>query len=242
MKVLVPDYYHRFHCIAGACRHSCCAGWEIDIDPQSLARYLQDPKMQKNISLEGTPHFILGPEDRCPYLNRDGLCDLILEKGEGELCQICADHPRFRNFWTGRIEMGLGLACEEAARIILFAPRRAELVELEAQGDGSPVSSGADASGELPEDEQWLLDLRQSMLDQVQGDGPDARLLEYLIFRHLADALYDGKLQERIAFIQRCYDDILDLWDASDGSHEALVECARAYSAEHEYNIQSEIE
>ncbi len=234
MKTIVPDYYKSFKCIAGACRHSCCAGWEIDIDPDSLKRYLQDDQMAAHISLEGTPHFRLLPDGRCPYLNDSGLCDLIIAKGEGELCQICADHPRFRNYWTDRIEMGLGLACEEAARIILFAPHRAELVTLE--DDGVPQ-----AAGDLPEDEQWLMNLRQSMMDQVQGDGPDARLLEYLIYRHLADALYDGRLEQRIAFIQRCYDDILDLWEASDMSPEAMVESARSYSAEHEYNIKSEI-
>lgn len=39
MKRVVPDYYADFACIAGACRHTCCVGWEIDIDPDSLRRY-----------------------------------------------------------------------------------------------------------------------------------------------------------------------------------------------------------
>lgn len=32
MKLRKPDYYDRFRCIAGACKDSCCIGWEIDID------------------------------------------------------------------------------------------------------------------------------------------------------------------------------------------------------------------
>ena len=32
MRIIAPDYYREFHCIADKCRHSCCIGWEIDID------------------------------------------------------------------------------------------------------------------------------------------------------------------------------------------------------------------
>lgn len=43
MKRVVPDYYADFACVAGACRHTCCVGWEIDIDPDSLRRYQAMP-------------------------------------------------------------------------------------------------------------------------------------------------------------------------------------------------------
>ena len=33
MKIIAPNYYPAFRCIADKCRHSCCIGWEIDIDP-----------------------------------------------------------------------------------------------------------------------------------------------------------------------------------------------------------------
>ena len=39
MKVIMPSYYPNFACIAGACRHSCCVGWEIDIDEDRLTEY-----------------------------------------------------------------------------------------------------------------------------------------------------------------------------------------------------------
>ena len=124
MNLHVPDYYPAFRCIAERCRQTCCAGWEIDIDGESLARYDRLPgdfgdRVRRCIDREGTPHFILTEDERCPLLNGDNLCDLILREGEGALCQICADHPRFRNFFSDRVEMGLGLVCEEAARLIL---------------------------------------------------------------------------------------------------------------------------
>ena len=98
MISIYPDYYKEFKCIAGACRHTCCAHWEIDIDEESLARYKRDGIPY--ISEEGDdPHFEL-KEDRCPFLNHENLCELILEHGEDYLCQICRDHPRFRNYFT----------------------------------------------------------------------------------------------------------------------------------------------
>ena len=43
MKVLKPDYYDRFQCIAAACPDSCCKEWEVDIDADSAAFYRSLP-------------------------------------------------------------------------------------------------------------------------------------------------------------------------------------------------------
>ena len=37
MLTVRPDFYDDFHCLASACRHSCCVGWEIDVDAESPA-------------------------------------------------------------------------------------------------------------------------------------------------------------------------------------------------------------
>ena len=128
-RIFIPDYMTGFQCIAGDCRHSCCIGWEIDIDEDSLIRYKSTSGPFAGLfsryiseSEDGSACFLLqGKEERCPFLNERNLCDLILNLGEDSLCQICRDHPRFRNEIGSRTEMGLGLCCEEAARIILFS-------------------------------------------------------------------------------------------------------------------------
>lgn len=173
--LIYPDYYKDFHCIAGACRHSCCIGWEIDVDESSLARFLAEEgslgdKLRANIAQEdGCAHFILGEEERCPFLQADGLCEIILQRGEDALCQICADHPRFRSFFTGRTEIGLGLCCEAAAELILS---RREPMRLVAEGD----------CPDLPEDEQALLTLRARLiaLAQDRSQPMEARLAQLL--------------------------------------------------------------
>ncbi len=120
-----PDYYDSFKCIAGKCKHSCCIGWEIDIDDNTLEKYKAQrgeisKKLQNNITLEPCAHFVLGENERCPFLDEKNLCELILAGGEDMLCDICREHPRFYNYVCGITEKGLGLCCEEAARIILL--------------------------------------------------------------------------------------------------------------------------
>ncbi len=123
MLTIRPDFYDEFRCLAGACRHSCCVGWEIDVDEETLALYdaLDSPlgeELRAHIERGDTPHLRLTEDGRCPFLRRDGLCRLILGLGEDALCDICALHPRFFNEYPGRLEAGLGLCCEEAARLL----------------------------------------------------------------------------------------------------------------------------
>ena len=125
MKRVYPDYFSRFQCVADRCRHNCCVGWEIDINPAALRKYdgmrgEMGDRLRASIARdENGAHFILDENERCPLLNQNGLCDLITAAGEKALCQICRDHPRFRAQLTDREEIGLGLCCEEACRLIL---------------------------------------------------------------------------------------------------------------------------
>ncbi len=134
MKTFTPNYYNKFKCIADRCKHSCCIGWEIDIDEITLESYRNidgafGERLRSNIDFDcDCPHFILKQGDKCPFLNEKNLCDMICELGEDSLCDICADHPRFRNFFSDSVEEGIGLCCEEAARIILCEKDRFALI------------------------------------------------------------------------------------------------------------------
>ena len=222
MKIIVPDYYQDFRCIADKCRHSCCIGWEIDVDEDSLARFEALPDIAPHIE-DG--HIRLLENERCPFLNSDGLCDMIILHGEDTLCGICRDHPRFRNFWADRIEMGLGLVCEEACRIILTRSEPMKLVVLE--DDGEEIAQ--------PEDEVWLTDLRTRLLLDLPDDPMEARLFEYLVYRHLPDALYDGRVDARITFIDACVEEITKAWAGLDTLVDKL-EFVRSWSYDVEYD------
>jgi len=137
MKLIAPDYYTLFTCIGSRCAHNCCIGWEIDVDDFTLSYYkamngFLGEKLRDSICIDDDgAHFVLSKDDRCPFLDTVGLCQIIKEAGEDALCDICADHPRFRNFFSDRVEIGLGLSCEEAARIIVSCEKDVSLVLLD---------------------------------------------------------------------------------------------------------------
>ena len=124
-KLYAPRYYRDFACIASRCRHNCCIGWEIDVDKHTLERYESLTSgygacISDSIDHSSRdPHFILAKGERCPHLNDSGLCNIILNCGEDYLCNICREHPRFYHDTPSGKEVGIGMACEEACRLIL---------------------------------------------------------------------------------------------------------------------------
>ena len=179
MKRVVPDYYERFQCIASRCRHSCCMGWEVDVSPEALERYDRvegdfGHRLRSKICREDQPHFLLEEGDRCPFLNEDNLCDIYIELGEDALCQICADHPRWRNWFADRVEEGLGLCCEEVARLVLTQEQPMTLEALETEGD--TLECGEEYLG-LLESRQRLLAALQNRAKPLQQRICEAKIL-----------------------------------------------------------------
>ncbi|WP_303838030.1 flagellin lysine-N-methylase [Ruminococcus flavefaciens] len=157
-----PQYCRDFRCIAGDCRDSCCRGWEIDIDSDTYGYYMsvggEFGERLRNSIQDGC--FTLTEDERCPFLNEQGLCDIYTELGGDKLCQICSDHPRYFEWFGAFKEGGVGLCCEAAARLILSRPFA--LCEEEV-----PFES---ASGEYDEEIlSLLLDVREEMF-AVLGD------------------------------------------------------------------------
>ena len=125
LRHLRPDFYESFRCRASACRHSCCKGWEIDIDENTLELYQNlsgewREKMDAAIVCDDSgAHFRLMEDERCPFLQQDGLCELICAFGEDALCDICALHPRFYEVVDSYELAGLGLSCEAVCDLLM---------------------------------------------------------------------------------------------------------------------------
>ncbi len=163
MLTVFPQYYSAFRCVGGSCRHSCCIGWDIGIDAESLARYAAvsgefGDRLRAAIDSKNA-QFITNRDGRCPLLNSCGLCDIQLQLGESYLCDICAAHPRFFNELPDRVEGGLGLCCEEAARLILTTEE--------------PLSLCCSGSGAVHDDIIALRDELLSLLRDRTRDIPE---------------------------------------------------------------------
>lgn len=133
MKHYELNYCKNFKCKAGKCEHTCCAKWEIDVDARAIKRLAllgeNDERVKRGFD-EKTKTLKTDENRRCLFLDDDGLCYIIKKYGERVLPFVCKTHPRFKNFFTGRVETGLGLACEEAARKILSLNGKMRLVLL----------------------------------------------------------------------------------------------------------------
>lgn len=122
MQYTIPHYYSEFHCIAGDCPDTCCAGWAIMIDNASLKRYKR-VKGKFKLKLRRLINWKTGAfrqcRGRCAFLNDNLLCDIYQELGPDFLCRTCKEYPRHTEEFEGVREISLSLSCMEAARLIL---------------------------------------------------------------------------------------------------------------------------
>ena len=157
MKNYLITPYDNFNCIAEKCKHSCCVGWQILIDKKTLKSYKKLNDNEKAGIDFKKSCFKLDENKRCAFLDDEGLCKLINQYGKDALCQVCSDHPRYRNYFKGREEMGLGLTCEEACRQILTFNGKMKAV---------PIN---DSSERLSSFERRVLAFREEVLSIVQN-------------------------------------------------------------------------
>ena len=119
MLYTYPNYYERFKCVAGECEDTCCAGWQIVIDEESLEKYKKITKgKDKRIDFKKGV-FKQDIERRCAFLNSDNLCDMYIEWGEEAFCETCRKYPRHIEEFENVREYTLSMSCPEVAKIIL---------------------------------------------------------------------------------------------------------------------------
>ena len=127
MKIERPDYYSKFTCIADKCGDTCCRGWEVDIDDDANEYYQLAPgefakEVRASIREEETEDgharfFPLTADGNCPFLDRTGLCRIILQMGEGALCTTCREYPRYYIEAGDYSQQDLSLSCPAVAEI-----------------------------------------------------------------------------------------------------------------------------
>ena len=137
MRVFKPDYYDEFNCIASACDFTCCQEWTIAVDEDTFEKW-HDMKVPEEVPrkkhrevLEGgraddvnlsdfaQPKFEnyaikLNENGKCPFLNEQGLCALVLKYGEECLSKTCHTFPREKHEFSSRVEYALSLGCKHA--------------------------------------------------------------------------------------------------------------------------------
>ena len=124
MKIVKPTFYKTFKCIAGDCPDSCCQGWEVDVDSDSLEYYKtldNSLEIKKRIDsvlskdeFDNTI-FTLAPKKRCPFLNDENLCDMHIAIGGEHTPYTCRTFPRFIYDFGATREIGISFSCPVAS-------------------------------------------------------------------------------------------------------------------------------
>lgn len=124
MKIVKPTFYKNFKCIAGECPDSCCQGWEVDADSDSLEYYKtldNSLEIKKRIDsvlskdeFDNTI-FTLAPKKRCPFLNDENLCDMHIAIGGEHTPYTCRTFPRFIYDFGATREIGISFSCPVAS-------------------------------------------------------------------------------------------------------------------------------
>lgn len=205
MLYTYPDYYKEFKCIADRCEATCCAGWQIVVDEESLARYKKyvdkdanenseasSLRLQFNSFRERLKQSIDWQDEvfkqdecrRCAFLNERNLCDMYTALGEESLCHTCTSYPRHTEEFEDVREVTLSLSCPEVARIVMEKQDKATFYDIEKKDEA-----------EVYEDyEEFdvlmfgiLHDARNAMIDIMQDRTMDISLRTSLVWSMACD-------------------------------------------------------
>ena len=123
------NYYDTFKCTADKCSLTCCQEWRIAVDEDTEKKWvghqIKDDATSQSLSLcgclknEDTGSIIeLNKEKKCPFLNQDKLCKLVIGLGEDFLSKTCQTFPRQVKDFKDRQECSLTLCCPVVVDLI----------------------------------------------------------------------------------------------------------------------------
>ena len=203
-----PHYYDKFSCTAEQCPDTCCAGWQIVIDENSLEKYSNvsgDFGIRLLNSINWREGIFEQYEKRCSFLNAENLCDIYKELGADALCDTCRLYPRHIEEFENLREFSMSLSCPVAAKMILQCQEPVRFLEEE------------DEKEECEEDFEdfdfllfdCLLEVREKLFSIVQNRTIPIEKRMYCVLKiakNLQTALDEGELFERdfMAEIELC--------------------------------------
>lgn len=162
---IYPDFYKQFTCIGNDCLETCCGGWGIDLDQETLDYYnkLEDdfgPFIRQNfIQNKGMTCIKLNDQKRCPFLDEEGLCRIYIEYGESHMSDTCQLFPR-RLLEKGENTIRcFSLSCEEVLYTLYNKP---DPIRCQADGNLNVVTTDDLMVYELSQFIAWGIELLQN--------------------------------------------------------------------------------
>lgn len=194
MNRIRPPFYDKFTCIADRCPITCCQEWKIGVDADTNRKWkkLLPPEtvepQRKNLSAyttkkDGERVIGLTEDHKCPFLNKEKLCKLVIAYGDKVLSKTCTDFPREVHVFEQHEEENL-MPCCPAVIDLLWKCEREEIFQIP----------------ETEEDGQLLFTIRRAVL-QMAANAEEDNLSEMLsaafyILSELSGAIEEAEGEE----------------------------------------------
>ena len=123
--------FDRFRCAGSACRDTCCVRDKLVLDNKTYFEYQRviakgdafGRRMVASISeRNGVASFRMRDNGECPFLMRNGLCELYVRLGPERICETCRKFPTFSKEYGNYREIGCSFSCPEVLRLVLTHP------------------------------------------------------------------------------------------------------------------------
>lgn len=195
-KVVKPDYYDDFVCVADKCMFTCCREWKIGVDNATQKRWEKlpyPPEMGKRRGhlcdticfAEDGAQIKLREDGLCPFLDEQQLCRLVKTYGEGCLSKTCHTFPRESHCYTDVTEYALSAGCPQALCLLW----KQEQFKLQQE------MMTEDAMENLPRQETNLVAIRDFFLWQIRKETeslPETLKLFFFLMKDLYEREQSG--------------------------------------------------
>ncbi|MBM7833319.1 flagellin lysine-N-methylase [Clostridium sardiniense] len=151
VSFFMPEYMKGFSCVGPNCTDTCCAGWDVNIDEATFNKYenssdnlkalVKDKYIRSNILDDSFNYgfMIIGEENKCPFLNKNMLCDIHGSCGEDNLSITCKRYPRVFNIVDDIYEKSGLPSCSEVCNKAFLNKEKMEFIEWEEDLDEDAV-------------------------------------------------------------------------------------------------------
>ncbi|MGL5066957.1 MAG: flagellin lysine-N-methylase [Sarcina sp.] len=201
MKQDIIQYsgYNDFKCIAEKCKHTCCIGWQIDIDDETYNKYKSSTYFKNDMNLKFTKNkdksvsMKLNKDKKCGFLQEDFLCEIHSNRGEDFLCDTCRIYPRGINIAGNKVEKHIYSSCQAMIEMFLLNDRKLTF-ELE-QGNYNEKEIARVIEFETDIENSIFTEIRGFTIEVIQSDF--ISLEEKFILLGLAYSNFDEFMKEK---------------------------------------------
>jgi lysine-N-methylase len=198
------SFYDEFNCIADKCPMTCCMQWKIAVDDTTYEEWKSvaaDEQLEGRLGdyvtyIDSDRVIKLKENKKCPFLDKAGLCSLVLKYGEEILSDTCDTFPRQIHEFAGRTEYALVSCCPA-------------VVDFLKDGELKLITrTAADEENSSNEAEEILFNVRALIMDIISDKEkpvPKAILLAYYVLLDIYDGY--GKAYDK-KFLTKLYNKI----------------------------------